>query len=151
MRIVHSFIIGLAIIVASFVLQERLVNAQHVRVNGVTSGSGVSFPLTGASASGCTAGAIPYSFSGDSNTGVSTSAADVLGLCVSGFAALSVSATQATFNVAAVTIGGTTFAGLGVPGNGTLTYCTDCVVAATCAGSGSGALAKRINGAWVCN
>jgi hypothetical protein len=35
-------------------------------------------------------------------------------------------------------------------GNGSLVYCQDCVVAATCSGSGSGAFAKRLNGAWVC-
>lgn len=30
-------------------------------------------------------------------------------------------------------------------------YCSDCTVASPCAGSGTGALAKRLNGAWVCN
>lgn len=35
--------------------------------------------------------------------------------------------------------------------NGVVLYCSDCTVAATCAGSGTGALAKRLNGAWVCN
>ncbi|MGA2408763.1 MAG: hypothetical protein ABSG46_00005, partial [Candidatus Binataceae bacterium] len=44
-----------------------------------------------------------------------------------------------------------TFANLGAPANGTEYYCTDCVIASTCAGSGTGAIAKRLNGAWVCN
>ena len=35
--------------------------------------------------------------------------------------------------------------------NGDLIYCTDCTIANPCAGGGSGALAKRINGAWICN
>lgn len=65
-----------------------------------------------------------------------------------------------------------TFATLGTPaiqngsnGNGTIVYCSDCTLATpasctnhvnsaaacTCAGSGSGAFAKRINGVWFCN
>ena len=43
------------------------------------------------------------------------------------------------------------FAALGTPGNGTVVYCSDCTVASPCAGSGTGALAKRLNGAWICN
>jgi hypothetical protein len=43
------------------------------------------------------------------------------------------------------------FAALGTPANGTITYCSDCTIAGTCAGSGTGALAKRLNGVWVCN
>lgn len=46
---------------------------------------------------------------------------------------------------------GTAFASLGAPGNGTFKYCNDCTIANPCAGGGTGALAKRLNGAWVCN
>jgi hypothetical protein len=46
---------------------------------------------------------------------------------------------------------GTTFAALGAPGNGRFIYCTDCTKATPCAGAGTGALAKRINGAWDCD
>lgn len=35
--------------------------------------------------------------------------------------------------------------------NGSLVYCSDCTIANPCAGGGTGALAKRLNGAWVCN
>jgi hypothetical protein len=35
--------------------------------------------------------------------------------------------------------------------NGTLAYCNDCNIANPCTGGGSGAFAKRLNGAWVCN
>jgi hypothetical protein len=45
----------------------------------------------------------------------------------------------------------TTFASLGTPVNGTLKYCSDCTIANPCAGGGTGALAKRINGTWICN
>lgn len=48
-------------------------------------------------------------------------------------------------------MGGVAFASLGTPSNGTFVYCSDCTIAATCAGAGTGALAKRLNGAWVCN
>lgn len=43
------------------------------------------------------------------------------------------------------------FASLGTPVDGTLTYCSDCVIAALCIGGGTGAFAKRLAGAWVCN
>jgi hypothetical protein len=37
------------------------------------------------------------------------------------------------------------------PRNGVFIYCQDCNKDATCTGGGNGALAKRLNGAWVCN
>lgn len=43
-----------------------------------------------------------------------------------------------------------TFAGLGSPPNGTFTHCVDCKITNPCTGSGTGAFAKRLNGAWVC-
>lgn len=43
------------------------------------------------------------------------------------------------------------FAALGTPTNGTFYYCSDCTIANPCGGGGTGALAKRLNGAWVCN
>lgn len=45
----------------------------------------------------------------------------------------------------------TAFASLGAPANGTFKYCNDCTVAVTCAGAGTGALAKRLNGGWRCD
>jgi hypothetical protein len=43
------------------------------------------------------------------------------------------------------------FANLGTPTNGSLAYCSDCTLASPCAGAGTGAFAKRLNGVWVCN
>jgi hypothetical protein len=43
------------------------------------------------------------------------------------------------------------FSSLGAPPNGTFTFCPDCTIANPCAGGGTGALAKRLNGVWVCN
>jgi hypothetical protein len=46
----------------------------------------------------------------------------------------------------------TLFANLpGSAGNGSLVYCSDCTKATPCAGSGSGAIAKKLNGAWDCD
>lgn len=42
-------------------------------------------------------------------------------------------------------------ADLGTVVNGTLVYCSNCTVANPCASGGTGALAKGLNGAWVCN
>ena len=45
----------------------------------------------------------------------------------------------------------TTFASLGTPANGVVKMCSDCTIANPCAGAGTGAFAKRLNGVWVCN
>lgn len=47
--------------------------------------------------------------------------------------------------------GAKTFAALGTPANGSFYYCSDCTIASPCAGSGTGAFAKRLNATWVCN
>lgn len=58
-------------------------------------------------------------------------------------------------NDGSVTYGSVAFAALGAAynsgTNGTVVYCSDCTKATPCAGSGSGAIAKRINGAWDCD
>lgn len=54
---------------------------------------------------------------------------------------------------------GVFFASLGTPANGTIRYCKNCknviddsvAAGAACAGSGSGAVARRENGHWACN
>ena len=57
-------------------------------------------------------------------------------------------------NLQTVTLGSTTYANLppvASKPNGTQLYCSDCTIAAACAAGGTGAIAKSINGAWVCN
>jgi Pectate lyase superfamily protein len=44
-----------------------------------------------------------------------------------------------------------TYANLGSLANGSFVYCSDCTMSDPCAGRGTGAFAKRLNGAWVCN
>ncbi len=46
---------------------------------------------------------------------------------------------------------GVAFSTLGTPSDGTILYCNNCTIANPCAGASSGALAKRLNGVWVCN
>lgn len=43
------------------------------------------------------------------------------------------------------------FASLGAPTNGSVRYCTDCAATSPCTGSGTGAMASRVNGAWNCS
>ena len=62
-------------------------------------------------------------------------------------------AAGASGNPGNLVITGRTFANLGTPpsGNGSFIYCSDCTIANPCASGGTGALAKRLNGQWVCN
>ena len=46
---------------------------------------------------------------------------------------------------------GQTFANLGAATNGSQIYCSDCQFANPCASGGTGAIAKRLNGAWRCD
>lgn len=49
-------------------------------------------------------------------------------------------------------LGSVTFANLpATMPNGSLIYCSNCTIANPCATAGTGAVAKRITGAWVCN
>jgi hypothetical protein len=55
-------------------------------------------------------------------------------------------------NIPAIVYNGVSFSSLSTfPSNGTVLYCKDCTIAAVCSGGGTGALAKKLNGAWVCN
>jgi hypothetical protein len=83
---------------------------------------------------------------------------------VNGFVQFDSSATiSTTLAVSTITMTGVTFANIGsAAANGTLRYCSDCTTttpstctanllsSCVCAGSGSGAFAKRLNGAWYC-
>jgi hypothetical protein len=60
-------------------------------------------------------------------------------------------ATRLTISEAGLLLAAITQANLGTPANGTIAYCSDCTIANPCAGGGTGALAKRLNGVWVCN
>ena len=64
--------------------------------------------------------------------------------------ALGVTAVATTLS-AQLIFAGTTAGALGAPVNGTIIYCSDCTIAGACAAGGTGAIAKRLNGAWICN
>jgi hypothetical protein len=50
-----------------------------------------------------------------------------------------------------VQVGPKTFATLPAETDGTIIFCSDCKVQTTCAGSGTGAFAEGVGGAWNCN
>ena len=135
------------------------------------SGCSASFPLSATTATDNTEAAPQYTFQTNTGTGMFynfgsiafsvggsrkmelDSAAvirltgDSSGLNMGAAADLQITRRAANeFGLSAVT-----FAALGTPANGTFGYCSDCTIANPCAGSGTGAFAKRLNGAWVCN
>ncbi len=75
-----------------------------------------------------------HSFTSDTDVGLYRTA-DVLGLA----------------GPAGVQLPTILFASLPAASNGVLIYCSDCTKATPCATAGSGALAKRLNGAWDCD
>ncbi|MGI8813665.1 MAG: hypothetical protein ACR2IH_14210, partial [Pyrinomonadaceae bacterium] len=50
-----------------------------------------------------------------------------------------------------ITLGTSSFANLPGSPNGTLYYCSDCQTVNPCASGGTGAIAKRLGGAWTCS
>jgi len=78
-------------------------------------------------------------------------------LSLIGTATLGVLSARSTARVNAQTsssftvFGGGDFLSLGNPPNGAVSYCSNCRVANPCVAGGAGALAKRINGTWICN
>jgi hypothetical protein len=119
-------------------------------------GLAASFTNGGVTMTGRLAGAsgtvaLPgYRFSADDNTGIYWIAADNMGLAVNGTKQIDVSTTTVGFTNL-VGLGSTTNGSLGTPANGSIIYCSDCTKTTPCAGSGTGALAVYINGAWDCN
>lgn len=67
------------------------------------------------------------------------------------YAGTAVDVGGARYNGTTFKLVATAFASLGTPLDGNVAYCNDCTIANPCAGSGTGALAKRLNGTWVCN
>jgi hypothetical protein len=55
-------------------------------------------------------------------------------------------------NASSILTTGTTFGNLGSTTNGAIIYCSDCLYNSNpCSGASTGAIAKRINGAWRCD
>lgn len=98
---------------------------------GIKAGSGLLFLWSSTSAS-----------SGSADTWLGRDAAGVVSVGSGGNQDLKLRAVQST---------GYAFTSLPASNNGTQLYCSDCTKATPCAGSGSGAIAKRLGGAWDCN
>lgn len=64
--------------------------------------------------------------------------------------AIAISIIGGTITPDVLQVNATLFASLPTT-DGSLTYCSDCTIANPCAGSGTGAFAKRLNGVNVCN
>ena len=87
-------------------------------------------------------------FGGDTNLGIYWISPDTLGFAAGGIQAVQISRSASAVRFLLI---GTTFANLGTPADGSLSYCSDCTFANPCAAAGTGALAKRLNGAWRCD
>lgn len=97
-------------------------------------------------------GAPTFSFTGDPDTGIYSPGGGIIGFNTNGALRADIDATRISLQAPlALHIEGVAFAALGVPANGTIIYCNDCTITNPCAGAGTGALAKRLNGVWVCN
>ncbi len=107
------------------------------RVYGILSGVGLTFGPFGSVISGANSAAIVRA--GNNLIGIQNSTGQDVNLEFR--ASLSTGCTFATLSTCGTT-------------NGTELYCSDCTISSgidnTCAGSGSGAFAERINGAWKC-
>ena len=99
---------------------------------------------------------------GTGTIGGNTGAVDNALITANGLSGATVQSATCTAVAMAITCTGVAFAALGTPVVGTWTYCTDCVkvyaaanqAAAVCAGSGTGAFARRVNSGtavWICD
>jgi hypothetical protein len=121
---------------------------------GVTSATPTAYTINGTGGSGTNIAGAAVNIAGGKATG--NAAGGVINFQTSDVGAsgttLQSLTTKVTIQVdGGITQTGVTFANLGTPANGTLIYCSDCTIASPCASGGTGALAKRLNSAWVCN
>jgi hypothetical protein len=128
---------------------ENSANTFYGGVSNPGTGTGVKF---GGSS---TANIVEMSIQGSPNTSVSfgASATQNFVRCLGTQAPIISDSSNGsnTFVLGGTTAPTSTFANLGTPTNGVFRYCPDCTIANPCAGGGTGALAKRLNGVWVCN
>ena len=97
-------------------------------------------------------GAPTFSFTGDPDTGMYSAGGGIIGFSSNGALQVDIDANRIYLQAPlAIQFVGVAFAALGAPANGTLIYCSDCTIASPCAAAGTGSIAKRLNGVWVCN
>lgn len=139
----YGVILAIALIAGVGVITT---DAQHVRVNGVSSGG-----FNGTSDT--------YASSTQATSGMFWNAGGWWDLKIAGNKVGNIHANGVygggdfgtSLQQNGLVLPGVAFVSLGTPGNGQITYCNNCTIANPCASGGTGALAKRLNGVWVCN
>lgn len=102
-------------------------------------------------------GAPSLSFASDADTGFYNASANTMVAAVGGAAAFTVGTTGTFFSARVEAAGPFALAEVafgslpGVPNDGDMYFCNNCSIANPCNGAGTGAIAKRLNGVWVCN
>lgn len=100
-----------------------------------------------------TAGA-NWTFNASRGTGTGAGGSIIFQTAPAGGSGTSQNSLSAAFTVngdGSVSLKSVTFANLPTVADAKMIYCSDCTIASPCASGGSGAVAKGINGAWVCN
>jgi hypothetical protein len=128
-------------------------NTTHTRLNAATFGASDNF-IAGALNTVANSG--NFFVYGANNNVTGCTAYMLVGFsmtsCANNTLSLGVSATpEVTITDKYFALRAIAFASLGTPANGNFVYCNDCTVANPCNSGGTGALAKRLNGVWVCN
>ncbi len=138
----------LLLAVAVFLAVSVMAAAQQAVSRGAAPmwiAGGLAFPLRASGPNVSDTQHPPYSFADATGSGVSLGGAGSLNFSVAGLSRLELRPEGLYFFDAK------DFVNLGSAFNGTLVYCLDCTFANPCAGGGTGAFAKRINGAWRCD
>jgi len=105
-------------------------------------------------ASGSNVAGANFTITGSRGTGTGVGGNILFQTAAAGTSGSSQNALATAFTInqdGSVQLKSATFANLPTQADGKLIYCSDCTIASPCAGSGTGAMAKGINGAWVCN
>lgn len=117
---------------------------------GFTSQGSFVFTMNGDGFLAREAGSNPsYSFGTSPTSGFGLAATDVPEIVASG---VQVARFASGSGLSIMTLVQTVFTNLGSSAsNGSIAYCSDCTFANPCASGGTGAIAKRLNGAWRCD
>lgn len=112
--------------------------------------------LSISSATGTNTAGVNWTFAGSRGTGTGAGGSLIWQTAPSGSSGASQNALVTAFTIASDGViypKSYNHANLPTPvnGDGGMVYCSDCTIASPCASGGTGALAKRLNGAWVCN
>ena len=124
--------------------------------NGDVNAAPAAGTLQGTGGSGSNIAGGTLNFNGGRGTGTGNGGSIVFSTAPAGSSGSSQNALVTAFTIASDGVAypkAYTHANLPTPvnGNGGFVYCSDCTIASPCASGGTGAMAKRLNGQWVCN